>query len=160
MSADGRFVVFRSEASELASDGSRKYDLYVRDRRTRRAQLVSQPEGGDAPSISADGRYVAYTTTTVIFQGEADYGHDLVIDRRCRTAQRMRDRGGYNSPAFISADGAHVAFGQELDYAGPALAFVWDAASDRPEPCHASVRPQADRSRRYERHPANASAPH
>jgi Tol biopolymer transport system component len=135
MSADGRFVVFRSEASKPASDGSRKLDLFVRDGRTRRAQLVSQPEGGEAPSISADGRYVAYTTTTVIFQGESEYGHDLVIDRRCRTAQRMRNPGGYNSPPFISADGAHVAFGQQLDYAGPISAFVWDAASDRPEPC-------------------------
>jgi Tol biopolymer transport system component len=66
--ADGRWVVFRSAASNLVpGDTNRLVDIFVRDRVSQTTVRVSvsaigqQADGeSDDPSISADGRYVAF----------------------------------------------------------------------------------------------------
>ena len=68
LSADGRFVVFESEASNLVSgDTNGNYDIFVHDRQTGvtvRASLASDGTQGNglayAPSISADGHFVVF----------------------------------------------------------------------------------------------------
>jgi Tol biopolymer transport system component len=70
VSADGRFVVFASNATDLdpnAKVGGLATNVYVRDLQTGRTSLVSVTPGGqdgDGPSshpiISPDGRYVAF----------------------------------------------------------------------------------------------------
>ena len=70
LSADGRYVAFSSEASNLvAGDDEGRYDVFVHDLQTSTTLRVSvDPAGNDAdydvgrPSISADGRYVAFET--------------------------------------------------------------------------------------------------
>jgi Tol biopolymer transport system component len=72
VSADGRFVVFTSEASDLvAGDGNGRRDVFVRDMRGARTIRVSvSHDGGDAaadsswPSLSRDGRRVAFTSVS------------------------------------------------------------------------------------------------
>jgi hypothetical protein len=69
ISADGRYVAFKSYASDLvATDTNGDYDVFVRDLQTGTTTLVSvnstgtdsgNDESGN-PVISADGRYVAF----------------------------------------------------------------------------------------------------
>ena len=62
ISADGRFVAFLSDASNLAAgDTSGMSDVFVHDRHTGGTECVSGPNGGDEPALSADGRFVAFT---------------------------------------------------------------------------------------------------
>ena len=68
VSADGRFVVFHSNATNLVTgDINGKFDVFVRDRTaqtTTRVSVSSTGAEGNHPSqhgkISADGRYVAF----------------------------------------------------------------------------------------------------
>jgi Tol biopolymer transport system component len=81
MSADGRYVAFASESSNLVSgDTNGMYDVFVRDMKlgiTARASVSST--GGQAdgwstdPVISADGRYVAFASrATNLVAGDAN----------------------------------------------------------------------------------------
>ena len=70
ISADGRYVAFNSEATNLvAGDTNDRRDVFVYDRVTGQTTRVSVSSGGTQgngdygsylPSISADGRYVAF----------------------------------------------------------------------------------------------------
>lgn len=69
ISADGRYVVFVSEATNMtaANDNNNDKDVYVRDLQTRHTYLISkstagvQANGGsEEPNISSNGRYVTY----------------------------------------------------------------------------------------------------
>ena len=74
ISADGRFVVFWSVASDLvANDTNGTYDVFVRDLQMGTTTLVSVNRFGTGvwqcplflpwyPAISADGRFVAFFT--------------------------------------------------------------------------------------------------
>lgn len=67
-SADGRFVAFTSEATNLVpGDDGPKSDVFVHDRQTGTTEAVSVSDRGESgnersnyPSISADGRFVAF----------------------------------------------------------------------------------------------------
>ena len=69
LSADGRFVAFRSSATNLvANDNNAAADIFVRDRvlgTTERVSLKTNGQQGSAafgrePRISGDGRYVSF----------------------------------------------------------------------------------------------------
>jgi serralysin len=69
ISADGRFVAFESNASNLVpGDTNNKDDIFVRDVLTNTTTRVSVNSAGNQgnsgfslfPSISADGRFVAF----------------------------------------------------------------------------------------------------
>jgi hypothetical protein len=71
VSADGRFVAFVSEATDLApNDTNNDGDVFVRDRRMGRTILVSVNAAGTGtgnalssfPTITPDGRYVAFVS--------------------------------------------------------------------------------------------------
>jgi hypothetical protein len=71
ISADGRYVAFESEASNLvANDTNNASDVFVRDLVSGTTTLVSVRSGGSvagngastSPLISADGRYVAFVS--------------------------------------------------------------------------------------------------
>lgn len=72
VSDDGRFVAFRSLASNLvAGDSNQLWDVFIRDRQTRQTKRINLRSGIeesfspiDSPQISMtpDGRYVAYTS--------------------------------------------------------------------------------------------------
>jgi Tol biopolymer transport system component len=74
VTADGRYVVFTSDASNLvAADTNHVRDVFLHDRRTRTTTLLSGAPDGRAAggngnsmrgaSISANGRFVAFTST-------------------------------------------------------------------------------------------------
>ncbi|MCI0777871.1 MAG: PD40 domain-containing protein, partial [Chloroflexi bacterium] len=67
LSADGRFVVFSSDASDLVDDDTNSRDIFVRDRQNGTTELVSLASDGTQanrpalfPAISGDGRFVVY----------------------------------------------------------------------------------------------------
>lgn len=133
ISADGRFVVFTSNATDLGDGNPGVDQVYVHDRTTGRTERVSFGPSGEplavaqtkfGQTISADGRFVTYLAWT---QPPAYYGHApgqqvaqvYVYDRtlhRSTIASRsasgqVGDGDSYN-PA-LSADGSHVAFTSE-----------------------------------------------
>ena len=72
VSADGRYVAFSSDASNLVgTDANGSEDVFVHDRYFNRTTRVSVSESdgsangySTSPSISADGRYIAFDSTS------------------------------------------------------------------------------------------------
>lgn len=69
MSADGRFLVFASNASDvLGSDSNSGRDVFLRDMQTGAVTLISRMTSGTSygdsidPVISADGNYVSFSS--------------------------------------------------------------------------------------------------
>jgi len=115
ISADGRFVAFESNASNLvAGDNNSVLDIFVFDRQTRGIERVSVSSAGAEgngdskfPSISADGRFVAfYSRASSLAPGSNALV--FVFDRQTRAIEVVE--GGSDDPPSISADGQFVAF--------------------------------------------------
>ena len=126
MSADGRFVVFESEASNLvAGDTNGVEDIFVHDRQTGQTIRVSVATGGtegnggsDRCSISGDGRFVAFASDADnLVHGDTNEASDAFVHDR-QTGQTTRvsvasDGSPANSVSEnpgISADGRFVVF--------------------------------------------------
>jgi Tol biopolymer transport system component len=126
ISAHGRFVAFRSSASNLvAGDTNGHADVFVRDRVAQLTQRVSVGAGGHqansgsfVPAISANGRFVTfYSSASNLVAGDTNGTFDVFVrDRRAQVTQRVSvGPGGQqaNNESFepaISADGRFVAF--------------------------------------------------
>jgi Tol biopolymer transport system component len=132
ISADGRYVAFDSDASNLvAGDGNGTTDVFVRDLQTKKTTRVSvDATGGDSnggsisSDINGDGRYVAFSSeaTDLVPGGTTPFGRDVFV-RDLKTAttilvsvDKFGGDGG-NSLSFnflgsgiISDDGRYVAF--------------------------------------------------
>jgi len=126
ISADGRYVAFSSDASNLISgDTNLRRDVFVFDRWTRTTERVSVSTAGqqgnsdsDLPSISADGRYVAFQSfaSNLVTNDTNGVSDIFVYDRLNGTIERVsvssagaQAGGGSLSPS-ISSDGQLVAF--------------------------------------------------
>ncbi len=126
ISADGRYVAFRSYASNLVSGDSNDHaDIFVHDRQTGETTRVSVDsagvqgaDGSFAPSLSADGRYVSFSSNSVNLIDDDTNGHSDIFVHDRQTGQTTRvsvDSAGvqandYASHPIISADGRYVAF--------------------------------------------------
>ncbi|MGQ7848734.1 thrombospondin type 3 repeat-containing protein [Granulosicoccus sp. 3-233] len=130
ISSDGRFVAFRSSATNLHPDDSDTiHDIFVFDRDTESLELISTSGGtlpvkGNSnsyePSISADGRYVAFRSdASNLHSGDTDTVPDIfVFDRDTDSLELISTAGGLspvkgNNSSFepsIGADGRFVAF--------------------------------------------------
>ena len=126
ISFDGRFVAFRSRATNLVDgDTNGRTDIFLRDRAEQTTRIVSVPqEGGqpngdsDSASISADGRFVAFRSLASNLlpddtNGRADIfvrdmtGNGVVwITRR---PDGVQANGDSRTPQ-IAANGSRVAF--------------------------------------------------
>ena len=127
ISADGRFVAYESEASNLVEgDTNGSADVFLYDVEEATTTLVSAARTGGsasgwstAPSISADGRFVAFASTawnvhpTVNTFGGQVFVHDRVTNAvEIVSVDDWGTQGSYG-PSFgpaISADGDVVAF--------------------------------------------------
>ncbi len=126
VSADGRFVAFRSAASTLvAGDSNRFDDIFVRDRETEETERVSIGPGGTQangvsrePAISADGGFVAFTSWAPdLVEEDGNGGDDVFVhDRETGATERVSvgpegiEANGASTAPAISADGRFVAF--------------------------------------------------
>lgn len=126
LSADGRFVAFWSNASNLVPDDTNgTFDVFLRDRELSHTTRVSVASDGSqangesaCPSISADGRFVAFASSaTNLDAGDANgrfdvFVHDTVarITERASVSTAGGEGIGTSDAPFISADGRSVAF--------------------------------------------------
>lgn len=126
LSADGRYVAFRSLAKNLvAGDSNHKGDIFVHDRATGTTSLVSVAGDGTQgnghaldPSISADGTVVAFTSAASTLVAGDTNGVDDVFVRdlaagttvRVSVASDGTQANGASEDSELSADGSTVAF--------------------------------------------------
>jgi Tol biopolymer transport system component len=126
ISPDGRYVAFRSEATNLVpSDTNAVADIFIRDRvngTTRRVSVSSNGEEGNAFSTDADissgGRYVVFSSSASNLVGNDTNGTSDVFlrDMVSRTTRRISVRSngnqgnGESRAGSISADGRIVTF--------------------------------------------------
>ena len=124
ISSDGRFVAFRSYASNLVTgDTNGSSDVFVKDLSTGVITLVSSGTAGignsdsESPSISSDGQFVAfYSSASNLVTGDTNGTPDIfvkdlstgVITLVSSGAAGIGNKGSY-SPS-ISSDGRFVAF--------------------------------------------------
>jgi hypothetical protein len=128
VSADGRFVVFRSDATNLITGSGGNGHVYVKDLQTGAIELVSQTTSGGFPttgvsastvhSMSADGRYVVFQTNAANIASGVPGGtiQVYVRDRQTGTTELV-SRGpggvvgnGQSDFAAISPNGRFVSF--------------------------------------------------
>ena len=125
LSANGRYIVFTSDASNLvANDANGALDIFLHDRTTQVTSRVSLGAGGVQANgmshfgaISADARYVAFDSdATNLIPGGSSlrnvYARDRVTGKVTRLSVSLpgsRTEGGGSQPV-ISADGRYVAF--------------------------------------------------
>jgi Tol biopolymer transport system component len=129
ISANGRFVSFTSDASNLVKgDTNGVQDIFVHDRRTDRTTRISVDsrarEGNDDSSssdISATGRFVLFTSTaTDLVRNDTNGFEDLFVHDRVTGTTRLvsvRSNGnqanatvGFIDPGSISANGRYITF--------------------------------------------------
>src|SRR5207245_282238 len=88
ISANGRYIAFYSEASNLVPrDSNAVSDVFVRDMQTGTTRRVSVSSTGGqgnnssgAPSISADGRYVAFDSyASNLVPGDTNRRFDVFV---------------------------------------------------------------------------------
>jgi len=126
VSADGNLVVFKTYATNLATNDNNGFaDIYLRDRAagtTRRLSLSTT--GGNPtndcfdPVISADGRFVAFSSySDNLVVGDNNGIHDVfVVDVATGVIERASlntdgyESGGQSGGASLSDDGRFVGF--------------------------------------------------
>jgi len=166
ISADGRYVAYNSDATNLVrGDTNETKDIFVYHRRTGTTTRVSVRSSGRQanrrsgwPAISADGRYVAFTSlANNLVRGDTNHASDVfVYDRRTGTISRVSvpSRGGqangYSGVPSISADGRYVAYDSDAsnlvrgDTNDKVDAFVHDRQTGRTT--RVSVRSNGDQA--------------
>ena len=102
ISADGRFVAFQSDASNLvAGDGNGQTDVFVYDRQSHQITRISvSGVGAEAngasyrPVISPDGRYVVFASdaTNLVAGDDNGVADTFVYDLQGFTVQRLSQR--------------------------------------------------------------------
>jgi Tol biopolymer transport system component len=129
ISADGRYVTFTSDATNLVvNDTNSARDVFVRDRllgvTTRVSVSVSGAQStydSESPCISPDGRYVAFWSfdSDLVVGDSNGVGDILVRDLLLKTTERVSvgfggqgDLAAGNDPV-ISAGGRYVAFSSD-----------------------------------------------
>ena len=127
ISGGGRYVAFRSDASNLvANDTNGARDIFVHDRNTGETTRVSVSSDGDegngnsdTPAISADGRYVTFiSSASNLVTGDTNGRSDVFIhDRQTGLTERVSVNSAgaqANDSTFarpaVSNDGRFVAF--------------------------------------------------
>jgi Tol biopolymer transport system component len=128
VSADGRYVAFRSVASNLVpGDTNGLIDVFVRDRKTGTTERINVAADGTQanlnsfePTISDDGHFVAFTSeASNLVPDDTNYtfNYDVFLrDLQAGTLERVnlamdgtQSTGGQQPE--LSADGRYIAFG-------------------------------------------------
>lgn len=126
ISADGRYIAFHSEATDLtADDTNATTDVFVHDRATGVTERVSVGlDGGNGdgyafrPAVSGDGRFVTFwSSSSNLVAGDTNGMSDVFVrDRAAGTTERVSLAGdgtetnGHSYDTSISVDGRYVAF--------------------------------------------------
>ncbi|UQN10823.1 NPCBM/NEW2 domain-containing protein [Deinococcus sp. QL22] len=131
ISADGRWVVFNSYASNLiSSDTNNQSDVFMRNLQTGTTTRISLANDGsqsnnlsDQPSISADGRWVAFNSfASNLIPNDTNGATDVFVrDLQAGTTTRVSltndgaQSTGFSDKPVISSDGRWVAFNSDAN---------------------------------------------
>jgi flagellin-like hook-associated protein FlgL len=152
ISADGRYVTFSSDSTNLvAGDTNGVADIFRKDTATGETIRISTDSAGvesnatsSAPAISADGRYVSYSSgATNLVAGDTNgvndvFRKDTVSGETIRISTDsfgVESNAISNSPA-MSADGRYVAFLTgatnlvDITTSGDVAAYIKDTVTD------------------------------
>ena len=125
VSGDGRLIAFASRGTNLVKGGSKGWQIFVRDLKTKRNSIASLSSSGKAgndlsshPVISGDGRFVAFESkATNLVKGDTTKGFDIFLrDLTKRKTKRLsvnpagKQANGPSAEASISNHGGFVAF--------------------------------------------------
>jgi Tol biopolymer transport system component len=127
ISANGRFVIFGSRATNLVSGDTNGFDdIFVRDRKTGKTSRVSRSSAGTQangpshdPAISASGRFVVFDSgASNLSSGDTNAQDDVFVrDRKTHTTRRVSvssagvEGNNWSGYPSISASGRFVVFG-------------------------------------------------
>lgn len=127
ISDNGRFVAFRSYASNLVPDDTNNtYDVFVRDLETNQTQRVTVAYDGtqeainsgiDPNALSGDGRFIVFEAYSRLTADDTNNFSDIFV-RDLKTGQIALVSKAYNGAsannhsfrAAISADGQYITF--------------------------------------------------
>ena len=128
ISADGRYVAFMSNATNLVqSDSNDSWDIFLHDTQTGQTSLVSSGYDGtqansqsEYPIISSDGNYVAFASDATNIVARDNNGYRDVFEYDRQTGKTIRvslasdgTQANEGTQAFvisISSDGKFVVF--------------------------------------------------
>ena len=117
VSADGRYVAFHSDASNLvAGDSNNERDVFVRNTVAGTTIRVSdgfEDTDSHSPAISGDGRYIAFSSfNTNTMSDFAVFVRDTVAGTTTRVSADSSGNpaNGDSYVPAISADGRYIAF--------------------------------------------------
>jgi Tol biopolymer transport system component len=129
ISADGRIVVFNSDAPDLVNgDNNATTDIFVHNMKTGKTRRVSMSSSGAEAdnysgnaSISENGRFVAFQSTADnLVPGDTNTQQDVFVrdlkngkTRRVSVSSAGTEGDGSSSAPSISADGRLVAFSSQ-----------------------------------------------
>lgn len=127
MTPDGRYVVFTSNATNLAPQATAP-GVFHHDRLTSATTYVAQ---GSQPTVSDDGRFVAFlSAASTLVPGDTNGIQDAYVwDAQDRTVQRISVVAGMQwgaSWAVISGGGRYVVYMTSGGTSGPDRARVFD----------------------------------
>lgn len=127
ISADGRYVVFSTPASNMVpNDTNSAYDIFMRDRLLETTVRISiASDGSEAnhnshrPSISGDGQVVAfYSFATNLVSNDTNNEYDVFVSNlnkgtttRVSVNSNGEEANSSSSDPSISQDGNYVTFG-------------------------------------------------
>jgi Tol biopolymer transport system component len=129
ISANGRYIVYQSSATNLKSkDNKSRLQIFLFDKRKKRTEFISRNKMGKAgndhsvnPAISGDGARVVYASAATNLGKDTNGRADAYMrDRKARKTSRVSlnwkgkqlngGNAGANSEPDISASGRWVAF--------------------------------------------------
>jgi len=125
VSADGRYVAFGSDSSNLTPGDTTTRDVFVHDRMTGTTELVSVASDGTRgngpsffPTLSGDGRYVVFQSdASNLVTGDTNDATDIFLHDRmtgATTRVSVADNGAQGNDdsvtPSISANGLYVTF--------------------------------------------------
>ncbi|WP_455206035.1 PKD domain-containing protein [Kaarinaea lacus] len=126
VSADGRFIVFNSLATNLVNDDSNQtWDIFRRDRLTGQTKRISISQAGEQANaaslesvINSDGRYIAFSSVASnLIDSDTNGAKDVflvdndsgLVQRISVSADGIEADADSESPA-ISADGRYIVY--------------------------------------------------
>ncbi len=134
ISADGRFIAFYSNSTNLVAGGTNgNYQVFVRDLQTSTTTLVSVGPNGQgnnlsaSPTISPNGRYITFYSDSSNLTPEGGNGFDQSYVRDLQmgtttlvsTGSNGEGNGQSYYPPALSADGRYVAFASNSSNLAP-----------------------------------------
>jgi Tol biopolymer transport system component len=135
VSADGRYVAFESEATNLVpGDTNGVRDIFLRDRQTGTTERASVATGGGqadgfsaGPALTPDGRYLAFWSQgTNLVAGDTNAFSDVFLrDLQNATTERVSvssagtEANAESRDPQLSSDGRYVVFDSSASNLGP-----------------------------------------